>query len=134
MISDIEHLLMCLFTICISSLEKCLFRFFEHFLIGLFVFGVKICKFFFFYFLFILFFLKILLIFRQRGREREREGEKHQCVVPSCVPLRGTWPANQACALTGNQTGDPLVCGTVVNPLSHTRQGKIYKFFINFGY
>ena len=25
-------------------------------------------------------------MFRERGREGEREGEKHQCVVASCVP------------------------------------------------
>ena len=40
-------------------------------------------------------------------RVEEREGEQHQCVVAS--PLRGTWPATQACALTGNRTCNPLV-------------------------
>ena len=43
-----------------------------------------------------------LFIFREKGREGEREGEKHQCVAASQSPAPGTWPATQACALTGN--------------------------------
>ena len=56
---------------------------------------------------------------RERGREEERERnidawEIYQSVA-SCTPPMGTWPTTQACALTGNWTGDLLVGRPLLN-------------------
>ena len=60
-------------------------------------------------------FLFYLLFYLSIFRERERNTNVW---LPLVRPLLGTWPTTQACALTGNQTGDPLVCSPVLNPLS----------------
>ena len=67
------------------------------------------------------FFFKILFILdRREGREKDRE---RKCVVASHVLSTRdlTWAAaQQACALTGNRTSNPLVCRPALNPLHHT--------------
>ena len=59
-------------------------------------------------------------MFRERKRRRQRE--KDQCVGAFRAPLLGTWPATEACALTGN----PSVCRPVLSLLSHTSRGGFY--------
>ena len=44
--------------------------------------------------------------------------------LPVARPQLGTWPATQACALTGNQIGELLVHRLALNSLSHTSQGQ----------
>ena len=46
MVSDAEHLFICLWALYVSSLERCLFKSFAHFLIWLFCLcGVESCEF-----------------------------------------------------------------------------------------
>ena len=59
--------------------------------------------------LFFLFLGFYLFIFRKRRREGERQERNINVWLPLTRSLLGTWPATQACALTGNQIGYPLV-------------------------
>ena len=50
-----------------------------------------------------LFFKDFISLFLERGARREKERERNINVwLPLMCPLLGTWPATQACALTGN--------------------------------
>ena len=70
------------------------------------------------------FFKKIIYLFLERGEGREKVRERNINVwLPLAHPLVKAWLATQACALTGNQTGDPLLSSPVLSPLSHTSQG-----------
>ena len=61
-----------------------------------------------------------LFIFREGkgGRKKGRGTSMCGCLLQD--PQLGAWPTTQACALTGNQTGDPFVCRPALSPLSHT--------------
>ena len=50
-----------------------------------------------------------IYLFLEGGGGREKKRERNINVwLPLTRPLLGTWSATQACALTGNQTGDPF--------------------------
>ena len=69
-------------------------------------------------------FLKIFIyLFLERGEGREKERERINVWLPVTRPQLGTWPATQACVLTGNRTGDLWFHRPALNPLSHTIQG-----------
>ena len=84
------------------------------------------------------FFLKnFIYLFLERGKGRENQRESNINVgniyrLPLMHPQLGTWPATQACALTGNQTGDLMVHRLALSPLSQISQGciLIYKHAI----
>ena len=80
-------------------------------------------------FFFFKFLKNIVLVsfYRGTGREKERERNISVWLLLTC-PLLGTWPTTQACALTENQTNNPLVCRPVHIPLSHTSQRTISPF------
>ena len=45
--------------------------------------------------------------------------------LPLARSRLGPWPITQACALTGNRTGNLLVCRQVLSLLSHTSQDHV---------
>ena len=70
-----------------------------------------------------------LFLERGVGKEKEKERNINVWLLLVCLQL-GIWPSTRAYALTGNRTGDPLVCRPVLNPLSYPSQGPIV-FLLN---
>ena len=68
------------------------------------------------------FFKDFIYLFLERGEGKERERNINMYLPLERPPL-GTWPTTQACALTGNPTGDPLIHRPALNSLSYSSQG-----------
>ena len=69
-----------------------------------------------------------IYLFLERGEGREKEREININVwLPLPCPQPGTWPATQACTLTGNRTSDPFVHRLAFNPLSHSSQCLLFQ-------
>ena len=65
-------------------------------------------------------FKDLIYLFLKRGEGKEKERERNINVwLPLTCPLLGTWPETQACALTGNQTSNPLVLRLALSPEPH---------------
>ena len=70
-------------------------------------------------------FLKqILFIHFERERKGGRKKEREMFINVWENP--GTWPATQACALTGNQTLNLSVYRPMLNPLNHTSKANFH--------
>ena len=72
-------------------------------------------------------FLKIFIYLFKRGEERERNinvTEKHRSVASCMHPDWGPNPQSRHCTLTGNRTGDLLLCRRTPKQLRHITQGK----------
>ena len=69
------------------------------------------------------------MYFLQRGEGTEKEKKRDINWSPLAHPQLRTWPATQACDLTGgNQTSDLSVLRPALNPLSHSSQGRTTGF------
>ena len=72
------------------------------------------------------------ILFLERGEVREKERERNITVwLPLAYPQPGTWSATQACALTGNQTGDLLVLWGSLAGVQSTESYQPSLFFFN---
>ena len=69
-----------------------------------------------------------LYLFLDRGEGREKEERNiHVWLLLTC-PLLGTWPATQACGLTGNQISDPLIHRLALNHWATPAGANIFCF------
>ena len=70
----------------------------------------------------------MLFIYFREGKGGEKRGRGTATCkrsidrLPLTHPQLGTWPTTQACALTGNRTGDLSLCRMTLNPLNHAGQ------------
>lgn len=69
-------------------------------------------------------FLLSLFFFRETGQEGQRETERNIDWLPPIGALTGIETVTQIWAMTREQTCEPLVHGTRLNPLSHPARAR----------
>ena len=79
-------------------------------------------------YLFIYLFVYLFIYFQRKGRGEGKRGKETLITYLSHALEPGAEPTPQACALTGNRTGDPSLCETALIQLSHTGQGMLLYF------
>ena len=73
---------------------------------------------------FLISFFKDFIYLREGEGGRRKRERNIKVQLPLACPVLGPWPATQACTLTENWTGNPLVHWPALDPLSHTSQGQ----------
>ena len=73
-------------------------------------------------------FWKILFIFRERGKEGEREGEKHRCVVASCMPPVGDLAHNPGRCPDWESNGRPFGSQAHVQSTEPHQPGELFSY------
>ena len=83
-----------------------------------------------------LFFKTLFIYFQREGKRARKRGrgtsmcKRNMDRLPLTRPQLGTWPATQACALTGNHTSNLSVHRPSLSSLSHTSQVWAYLVII----
>ena len=80
------------------------------------------------------FFFLFLYIYRERerGKEREREGEKHQCVVSSCMPPTGDSAFNPGTCPDWESNWQPFVSQACAQSTELHYPRSMFLFLIDF--
>ena len=73
---------------------------------------------------YIIFFLFFIFIFIERGRVGEREGQKHECVVASCMPPTGDLACNPGMCPDWELNRQPL------GLQAHAQSTELYHYII----
>ena len=74
----------------------------------------------------------IYLFFREKGKQGEREGEKHQCVVASCVPPTGDLARNPGMCLHRESNQWLFGSKACIQSTELHQPGLVNKFLIQF--
>ena len=61
-----------------------------------------------------------------RGQGRGKRERNINVWLPLMCPLLGTWPTTQSCALDWESNQQPFDSQANTQPLSHTRQGRVF--------
>ena len=88
-----------------------------------------------FNFIYLFTYKRFYVFILEKGEGRKKDRERNIGVwLPLACPLLGTWPTTETCALTGNQTSDPLVCRWCPTHWATPVRAKLMNFNFSMGH